>query len=339
MNTRYHYIPGLFLTVLLMACGSGTGDTSVKMSRGAFVAPFQNQYDNLGNEIRILEKEYRQVQEDMTANRLLRAGDTLRLAPYYAKFDRVCRKTDEILEAIDKIESGLIQSLQENGADTLIDPGQVNMASIRQPESNEINRGYFRNMVQNIASELSLKVTAYNKFVHSGKVLLYPGDSSRVLIFSKLHDKPDPNNSEPFYWEDYSLINVPVVSSLVELRSLRASVLKTGISAAEYVYGLTGSGDFRFNAVALYMNAESMQVHKGEEVQIRMGIKAWNEGETPLIIINGDTATHFENGEALYTFRPRKTGLQKLKGELYYSDPRTGEPKSASTSLSFRVKE
>lgn len=338
MNNLYHSIfyGGLF--TLLSACGPGTQEGSIRLSREEYVAPFQNQYDNLNYEIDLLEQEYAILQKRFITHRSLH-NDSLRYLSYYKRFDVVQKETSEVLESLRRIEDGLTASLIRNGLDTITDGNHFRLADIREPHSNKINRSYFKSFVQNIGSELNLKIAAYNKTMRSSRVIENPEDSTAVLIYSRLYDKPDPNNSEPFYWEDFSLINVPIVSCLTELKSLRVRVLKTGLSAGRYVYGRINALAFKFSSVSLYMDAESMQIHKNETVKIRMGIKAWNEDEEPLIIINGDTATRFEKGEAIYLFKPRKTGVQKLKGELFYADPRTGEQKTASTSLTFKVEE
>jgi len=338
MNNLYHYIFCGCLFTAISACGPGVKETSVRLSREEYVAPFQNQYDNLDYEIDLLEQEYATLQKRFATHRSLHS-DSLRYLSYYKRFAVVQKETDGVLESLRRIEDGLTASLIRNGLDTTTDSEHFRLINIREPQSNEINRNYFKSFVQNIGSELNLKIADYNKTMHSPKVIENPSDSSVVLIYSRLYDKPDPNNSEPFYWEDYSLINVPIVSCLTELKSLRVRILKTGLSAGRYVYGRINALAFKFSSVSLYMDAETMQIQKDETVKIRMGIKAWNEHEEPLIIINGDTATRFENGEAVYLFKPRRTGVQKLKGQLFYVDPRTGEQKTASTSLTFKVEE
>lgn len=338
MNHRYLYIILGCILGCFYACGPGIKETPIKLSREEYVAPFQNQYDNLNYEISLLEKEYQSLQQRFDAHKSVHS-DSLRYLSYYRRFDVVQNETGKVLDAIRQIEDGLIASLLKNGLDTLSDPEHLRLVYIRNPQSNEINKSYFKSFADNIGSELNMEIGAYNKKMHSSKVLETPGDSSVVLIFSRLYDKPDPNNSEPFYWEDFSLINVPIVSCLTELKSLRVRVLKTGLSAGRYVYSRMNAMAFRFSSVALYMDAESRQVRKNENVKIHMGMRAWNENENPVIVINGDTATRFENGEAIYTYKPRKSGIQKLKGEMFYTDPRTGKEQSASTSIILRVSE
>lgn len=320
------YIGLICLPLSIYSCQEPQKEYTVSMSPAEYSAPFQWQYDNALYEIEILNKKLKSKELELG---LLLENYTEENHPLQRKKKKFDADWDKIYTGIQKIQFDLESKVPG------YEKGKFLFDSIPAPHSNEQNSAYLRGVTGSIASELAISIKELNLGLSNPKYLLEAEDS--VWSFQAITDPSSPNAPNPVYWEDRALIYAPIVACLNELKQIERRLIQTRLNYYAYLIDNIRFPSYVFSNVSPFMYAESDQVEVGEEILLKMGLKAWRNEDNLTYIINGDTITSIKNGEASYRFKADEAGRKRIKGIIQYPDPKSGIMKEATYQYYIKV--
>ena len=129
----------------------------------------------------------------------------------------------------------------------------------------------------------------------------------------------------------------PTVAALTMLSKFQNDVKNTESQVATYCANQVGAVKLILDKFEPLVGTNSTYFMPGEEMEIKAGLGAYNSAVKPIVTIDGKSVPVNDNGVAETKFNVGGTGSRKMRVNVKYVDPNTGEPKEISKDIEYTV--
>ena len=175
------------------------------------------------------------------------------------------------------------------------------------------------------------------------KVRPYDLDFIKTLYASMTYPETVKDHEVDVAWEVGMFDHSPIVAAMSVLSSVQANIRNSEAEALTYLHNtwILGS-DFNFNKINAISLAKSSYINKGDKVDVKIFIAAFDSTATPKILFRkGRTGAlkpvdKIENGEGIITLPSNQVGPHSLSGQIIV-EKSTGGTKTFDWDFDYEV--
>ncbi|MCU0380025.1 MAG: gliding motility protein GldM [Chitinophagaceae bacterium] len=138
-------------------------------------------------------------------------------------------------------------------------------------------------------------------------------------------------------WVTSNFYMTPTVAALTMLSKFQNDVKNTENEVATYCANQVGSVKIIYDKFVPLVSTNSSYFMPGEEMEIQAGLGAFNASVKPQVTIDGKAITVNEQGVAETKFNVGGTGSRKMRVNVKYVDPSSGEMRETTKDIEYTV--
>ncbi len=140
----------------------------------------------------------------------------------------------------------------------------------------------------------------------------------------------------PNQWSYVYFHMTPTIAGLAILSKFQNDIRNSETQLIEYCYSKVTSVELS-TSLAAFANASSTMVMAGDELVITAGLGAYNKDTKPNITVDGASVQLNADGQGVYKTIASTPGDFTKKVNISYKDPSSGEQKTTSTEVKYKV--
>ncbi len=274
------------------------------------------------------------------------------VAPILATAEQVMAKCDEAYN--------VVQSYKERFVCTL--EGVENLDALWAAKEVEPNSVYFGDLVSkkddnNVGGQIFIQenegehglavqhsrenLKAYLSEIVDKDTVSTDGEkeSMKTTIIEMLATEAVESQEEPgkiVPWPAANFEHLPAAGVLSLMTKMQSDVRNVEASMLQYLRGLVGKADMKFNAIKAVVTAPSNYVQQNEPFKAEIFIAAYDSTQNPEILVGGSPIP-VKNGVGTYTGNTSSPGPHSFQGVVKLKNKNTGEIKDYPFKSEYEV--
>ncbi|MCQ2251361.1 MAG: hypothetical protein MJZ66_09660 [Bacteroidales bacterium] len=147
---------------------------------------------------------------------------------------------------------------------------------------------------------------------------------TEMLATEDVESQEEPGKIVP--WPAANFEHLPAAGVLSLMTKMQSDVRNVEASMLQYLRGLIGKADMKFNAIKAVVTAPSNYVQVGEPFKAEIFIAAYDSTQNPEILVGGSPIP-VKNGVGTYTGNTQSPGPHSFSGVVKLKNKNTGEVK------------
>jgi gliding motility-associated protein GldM len=138
-------------------------------------------------------------------------------------------------------------------------------------------------------------------------------------------------------WANSYFHMTPTIASIAILSKFQNDIRNTQTQLIEYCYRKINSTVLKLPEFGVVASPSATLVMAGDELTITAGLGAYNKDAKPVVTIDGANVALGADGQAIYKMTTSTPGEFTKRVSITYSDPESGEQKTKSTDVKYKV--
>jgi gliding motility-associated protein GldM len=245
-----------------------------------------------------------------------------KVKPWKDKAQIVRNQTHELTGYIDSLKKELI--FAADGKKARIYTGDFSQYKLENREDTDVGTQllYGNEESKGVGYELKENITQYKQQLAE---ILSETENGKKLISTiegmLRTDDVDEGLDGSKDWVYATFYNAPAISDLAILSSIALDVRNCEAQMMNYLLGQIDAASFKFSNVQVAVIPNSSYIIKGNPLEARIFLTAYDPSVRPTAIINGSNLNSDEQGQILYKSIQNSVGMHRLSGTVEYPGP------------------